>query len=281
MIRLTNFCAKIICDILCDDGVEIVRLVEVTATINGRSQTFTVTVPQFSQMNWPLEQLGPEAIVQPGQTTRERARAAVRFSPAAYHSGASSHTGWCQVAGAHVYLHAGGALGAVGPVPGVEVRLPNALTPYLLPEHGTELREAVRSSLGLYKIAPGRITVPLLGAIYRAVLGGTDFSVHLSGHTGVFKSELAALAQQHYGPTLNARNLPCSWSSTANALEATAFAAKDVLLVIDDFVPQGTVADRARLNAQADRVMRPRAIVAAVVVCNPTPDCVRHGRRAG
>jgi len=72
----------------------------------------------------------------------------------------------------------------------------------------------------------------------------------------VQKSEITALGQQHFGATMDARALPGSWTSTGNALEAIASAAKDALLVIDDYVPQGTTADRARLNAIADRVLR-------------------------
>src|SRR5262249_17161057 len=53
-----------------------------------------------------------------------------------------------------------------------------------------------------------------------------------------------------------ARSLPGSSSSTGNSLEVMASAAKDAVLVIDDYVPQGTTADRARLNALADRVLR-------------------------
>ena len=34
-----------------------------------------------------------------------------------------------------------------------------------------------------------------------------------------------------------------AWSSTANSLEALAFHAKDALLVIDDFAPQGSGTD--------------------------------------
>jgi hypothetical protein len=45
--------------------------------------------------------------------------------------------------------------------------------------------------------------------------------------TGRFKSEAAALAQQHFGAGLDARHLPANWSSTGNALEALAFTAKD------------------------------------------------------
>ena len=48
------------------------------------------------------------------------------------------------------------------------------------------------------------------------------------------KTELAALAQQHFGPGMDARHLPASWSSTGNAIEGLAFAAKDALLASRD-----------------------------------------------
>ena len=76
-------------------------------------------------------------------------------------------------------------------------------------------------------VAPETITYPLLAAVYRAVLGETDLAVHLAGPTGVGKSELAALAQQHHGAELDARHLPASWTSTGNSLEGLAFTAKD------------------------------------------------------
>ena len=43
--------------------------------------------------------------------------------------------------------------------------------------------------------------------------------MHLAGETGAFKSELAALHQQHFGAGMNRLNLPGAWSSTGNALE--------------------------------------------------------------
>ena len=51
-------------------------------------------------------------------------------------------------------------------------------------------------------------------------------------------------------------HLPGSWASTGNALEILAFHAKDVLVVIDDFAPQGNATDVARYHATADRVLR-------------------------
>jgi len=78
----------------------------------------------------------------------------------------------------------------------------------------------------------------------------------LVGETGAFKSELAALHQQHFGLGMDRLHLPASWSSTPNALEAMAFHAKDALFVIDDFAPQGSCVDVSRYHAAADRVFR-------------------------
>src|SRR4029078_2675911 len=99
-------------------------------------------------------------------------------------------------------------------------------------------------------------SVPCLSSLFRVVLGGCDFSLHLAGRTGTGKSELAAVLQQHFGARMNARNLPGNWSSTANALEASAFAAKDCIFVVDDFLPTGTLFDVQHLNREADRLLR-------------------------
>jgi hypothetical protein len=167
------------------------------------------------------------------------------------------HTGWRQLGGQWVYLHGGGAIGPVGPVCG-EVDLPMALAGAVLPlpPQGEDLARAVRASAAVLDLGPERIMVPLLGCGYRAVLGGADFSAHLAGPTGVFKSELATLAQQHFGAGFDARHLPGSWSSTANALEALEFIAKDMVVVVDDYAPTGSTSDIGRLHQAADRVFR-------------------------
>jgi hypothetical protein len=202
--------------------------------------------------------------VSAGFGTRDHARAAIQLL-----SGAAipervvfRHLGWRELPSGWAYLHAGGAIGPDGPdgpvADGMETRLDEALARYILPEppDGDELREAVRASLRLLEVAPDHLSVPVLAAAYRAVLGDTDFGLHLAGPTGVFKTELAALAQQHFGPGLDARHLPASWSSTANALEALAFLAKDAILVVDDFAPTGSAVDIARLHRDADRLFR-------------------------
>src|SRR5262249_38265924 len=97
---------------------------------------------------------------------------------------------------------------------------------------------------------------PIFAAIFRAPLGSGDFSVFLAGPTGVFKSELAAIAQQHFGRGMDARHLPANWASTGNALEGIAFSAKDCLLTVDDFAPSGTSADVHRVHREAERLFR-------------------------
>jgi hypothetical protein len=138
------------------------------------------------------------------------------------------------------------------------VTLPTGLEGFELPvpPEDDDLRAAVRASLSLLTIAPARITYPLLTAVYRAAAGPVDASPHVAGATGEGKSELAALVQQHFGPTMTARKLPGSWDSTANALEALTFAAKDTLFVVDDFMLNARGADAQRLHRDADRLLR-------------------------
>ena len=124
---------------------------------------------------------------------------------------------------------------------------------------GAALADAVRASLALLDLGPDTITAAVLGAIYRAPLGEPspiDFALHLTGPTGAFKTELAALAQAHFGAAFNGRHLPASWADTANMLEKKAFLAKDALLVVDDFAPTGTTTDVQRLHREADRLFR-------------------------
>jgi len=91
--------------------------------------------------------------------------------------------------------------------------------------------------------------------VYRAALGKVDFSVFVAGQTGVFKSALAALCQQHFGAAMDGSSLPANFASTGNALEWLAFYAKDALLVVDDFAPTGRRAD-AELQHIAERLFR-------------------------
>jgi hypothetical protein len=79
LIPLTNFTAKIVADVSRDDGTERETAFEIEAAQGGRSETFTIPAGRFGAMNWPTEHLGAEAIVYPGMTIKDHARAAIQM----------------------------------------------------------------------------------------------------------------------------------------------------------------------------------------------------------
>src|SRR5262249_50565693 len=149
-----------------------------------REVGFQIAAAQFAGMGWVTEHLGAEALVFPGFSTRDHARAAIQMlSGEVPRRQVFTHTGWRKADEQMVYLHAGGAIGADGVVATVEVALPAPLAGYALPPPptGEILQRCIQMSLGLLFLAPARITVPLYAAIWRALLGTTDFTLHLSG----------------------------------------------------------------------------------------------------
>ena len=69
-------------------------------------------------MNWPITKIGPRAIVFPHQ--KEHARAAIQaLSENPHKKTVFTHIGWTDFGGQWIYLHARGAIGAYGNVPGL------------------------------------------------------------------------------------------------------------------------------------------------------------------
>ncbi len=260
---LTNFTARIAVDVAEDDGAEVNRRFQIEARLHDRRLVFDVPAERFAGMGWATEQLGASAIIYPGFGIKDNARAAVQILSGdipTHH--VYAHTGWRKIGEEWAYLHAGGAIGPLGPLTEVEVSLGDGrLGDYLLPDPPKDkaLVRAIEVSLRFLTLAPLALTVPLLAAIYRAPLNEAvpvDLSVYVAGPTGAQKTEITAIAQAHYGAAFNGRHLPANWSSTENALEKQAFAAKDAILTVDDFAPTGTISDVARLHRVADRFMR-------------------------
>jgi len=253
---VANFHACIVCDILIDDGEQERREFGIEAVVGETRLAFFVSAAEFGRMSWVASRLGPQAILYPGQ--QQHARAAIQWlSGQVRQERIFSYTGWKKHGTQWMYLHAGGALGADGLIPGIQVRLPDALQAFEigLPQDSDDRGRNVKASLRVLQVAPDRISFPLLAGVYRAALGGTTFSLFLEGRSGVFKTTLAALCQQHFGVALDATRLPANFASTANALESLAFHAKDALLVADDFAPTGLEGDRG-LHGLAERLFR-------------------------
>lgn len=202
-------------------------------------------------------------MLEAGPSIKEHVRTAIQMlSSNAERCSAYGHLGWRRIGGKWFFLMVGGGIGEAGLDPRLEVLIGDArFSRYSLPDQASPeaLVAAIQASLYLYPLSSPEIMFPLLGATYLAPLAEImpiDFSIFLKGPTGCQKSELVALAQQHFGASLDSRNLPANWSSTANALERQAFIAKDAVLVVDDFVPTGARSDIDRLHRDADRLLR-------------------------
>lgn len=257
---LANFWAKIIRETKYVDGKTEARFL----TLKGGNKDnnfddIVIAAEKFNAMSWVTPAWGVRAILAPGQGTRDDMRMAIQVdSMEAERITIYTHTGWSKINGEWTYLHAQGGINKKGNDTKIKVQLPPELSKFILPKvnFDDKLRESVRASLGIMTIALPRIIWPLLAAVYRSAIGPADFAVHISGRTGTYKTEICSLMQSHFGEQMDARNLPGSWSSTPNALEAQAFLLKNAIFVVDDFVPGGTTWQTKALEKAADQLIR-------------------------
>jgi hypothetical protein len=268
--RLSNFRARIAVEITEDNGSGNPKKVyEIQARLPGDTEPHTFTVPaeEYRAMSWVDAKLGALARVMPGYGLADRLRDAIRcFSSKVERRTVYTHTGWRKLDDVWHYLHANGAITPSGLGRDVSVRLHERLQRIALPEppRNAMLTKAVRASLSLLDVAAHSITIPSLAATYLAPLqealgneAAVDFVPAFIGATQVFKSELAALQQSHFGQTFTRVTLPANFEDTEHAHEGLLFAAKDVLLVVDDYCPSSRPQkDASAMRLKAARLVR-------------------------
>lgn len=235
---LANFTAKIAEGVRSTDGVEDTSSFAIDVTRGGRVTRAVVPCEQFGNVSrWALE-ADPYCIVQAGEGTREKLRVAIHETSIPFPNRRSyRHTGWIQREKRWVYLTGNGAIGLHDGAEAIECDLPTTMKHWGLPEPD-DSPESIRAILALFEVASPEIAVPLLCAPFRAVLGrAVDFVIHVSGTTGYGKSSITALLQRFFAPETTPFKLPHSWQTTRNGLEIPLHAAKDSLLVVDDYKP--------------------------------------------
>jgi hypothetical protein len=260
-VPLANFTAQIVGEVVRDDGAEKQTFLSVEGRLDTGRALERIEVPssQFAGLGWIISQWGPGAVVFAGNGIKDHLRVALQLlSESPPRRVIYGHTGWRQIEDRWCYLHTGGAIGAEGPVPGIEVDPGGKLQGFALPNppEGEALREAIHASLGLLSVATDEVAVPLFLACYRAPLGPSPFGIHIAGRTGNGKSVIQGLAQAHWGMGFDHQSIPGNWQSTKTALEVLTFAAKDAVLCVDDFAPDGSKQDQARLQGVMAHLFR-------------------------
>jgi hypothetical protein len=122
-----------------------------------------------------------------------------------------------------------------------------------------ERREAAAASLDAATIAPPDVAVPLMAAVYLAPLAQTlkvDFALWLEGPSRSMKSTYAAVMAAHFGAGIERTALAASWLDTQNSIAHKLFLLADTLAVVDDYAPQPTAGDQAKLDKSVDAVVR-------------------------
>ena len=266
--QLANFAARVVENVIRDDGETPTRTIEIAGTMNGRVlPAVSLSVEQFNRMDWPTRTWGTAALIHPGQGAKDHLRYAIqRLS----HQGAEkapertlfTHTGWRRIDGEWIYLSAGAVIGAGGVVPGVEVDLGELAELYRLPTPSAdpaERREAAAASFDVHRVAPPEVAVPLLACTYLAPLAqrlDVDFALWLEGPSRSMKSTLAAIMGAHFGAGMERTRLAASWLDTANSIGLKLFLLADTLAIIDDYAPQPSAADQAKLDKTVSAVIR-------------------------
>ena len=257
---LANFTARIVASVTRNDGAETHHHERIEWRLG--SHVSVVDAEAIDLLEHPdrvaREALGPGAIIPFKIPPRRLGEAISRFSSLSpiQELMIYTHLGWEYIDKKPVYLSAGATIGAHGVVDGLAAEPPPALCGFKLPPPPDNPILAIRSVLKLLEIAPDRIMVPLLGAVWRAPIGDVDWALALSGHTGVRKSTLAALAQSFWVPDARYDHLPSSFMATANSIADLEFLAADALLVVDEYTPRGSDGEQARYGATAERILR-------------------------
>lgn len=212
--------------------------------ITGESMEIRVAADHWRDHSW-LESLpGPVDYDHKRAGLDTLQRAILAISSGAVDEVLYRATGWREGAdGSFRFIHRRGAVTATGHED-LEVAFSGAMERYDLPDpirDPLRLRQAfLEHSAGMMQRLPDRVAAPLLGQVYRAVLGHNPWVLTLVGPPGSYKTSIAAKVMQHFGERWDQSKPASSMSGngdTFNTLRFKLHNAKDTLYWMDDFAP--------------------------------------------
>lgn len=261
--KIGNCVARPTKEVIRDDGVTQERTFRIEGVLVGGKKLASVDVSatEFKRMGWVAEAWGIGPAIKPGFGAQNLCRDAIQnMGTDVGEHYIYTHMGWRKLSnGKWCFLHAGGSIGADN----IAVELERSLEKYRLDKAVEDLKKAAQASLRLLMVAPLEVTIPLMALVYLCALcealreAGIEptFVLWLFGGTGTRKTSLGMLFLSHFG-NFGTKSPPASFKDTANALERKAFAAKDTLLLIDDFHPQASSYESQKMAQIAQRVLR-------------------------
>lgn len=253
--ELANFEAEIREETRYKDGQSTKTILTITGRDNEEEfPKLEIEAEKFAGLGWVMPGWGVTAVINPGQGIKDDFRTAIQLRSKPVKKTVYTHTGWTSIDGKPAYLHNGGAINQDGNNPNVRVELPHELRNYRMTTKAS-VKDSVLATLGLLRLASPNLIWPVFASMLSPMTDAVDFACHVTGKTGTYKSEIASLFQSHFGD-MDARHLPGSWSSTANALEAQAYRAKNAVFCIDDFIPSGTSWQQKSYQKTADQIIR-------------------------
>lgn len=262
---LANFLAWPVCEVLVDDGSEQKRFVDVVG-ISASGVALKKVRLSYAEFMGNLSTVlskhwGMDVIIKPRAKDDLREALQVLGRGRAFET-VFTHTGWRNIEGKWVFLHAGGAIGSDNIC--VDLKEGGAvLSSYRFPTMVDDQHESAKVALSLLTLAKPEITYPLFATVFLAplteVLRGRarqgDFMPFLIGRTQSGKSSLAALFLSFFGD-FDKNHFPASYKHTPNSLERICFLLKDVLCVVDDFFPGQSNQERTKMKEMAQRLAR-------------------------
>ncbi len=224
-----------------------------------------VRAEDFDAMGWITPAWNGRAVVAAGRGVRDSLRAAIQTRSKPTEATVYGDLGWHVLDDDRVYLHAGGAVGGHSDI---RVNVPDELSRFTLPDdidpdprdpEWEVLKLAVRRSMTFLDVAPPEVTYPMYSTIWAAPLLDLipfDAVVCVIGKTQAMKSSLALECQKHFGPFGHTRDLPLNFESTTTAIELILHAAKDTLVVVDDYYPRRNPREAEKQKVLADKITR-------------------------
>ena len=261
--KIGNFVARPTKEVIRDDGVTQERTFRIEGVLAGGKKLAPVDVSaaEFKRMGWVAEAWGIGPAIKPGFGAQDLCRDAIQnMGTDVEEHYIYTHMGWRKLPnGKWCFLHADGSIGADN----IAVELERSLEKYRLNKAVEDLKKAAQASLRMLMVAPLEVTIPLMALVYLCALcealreAGIEptFVLWLFGGTGTRKTSLGMLFLSHFG-NFGTKSPPASFKDTANALERKAFAAKDTLLLIDDFHPEASSYESQKMASIAQRVLR-------------------------